>query len=113
MSKIFYDVHIHFEEIEIELDKLEIEHEEKQELEHLIEEMVHHRIMDRLLMHLPRQHHTEFLDRFHKTPYDHKLLSWLDARIEKSVEEHIKDEMEKLKEKILSDIQASRKATKK
>lgn len=108
MSKIFYDVHIHLEEIEIELDKLGIEHEEKQEMEHLIEEMVHHRVLDRLLTHLPRQHHAEFLDRFHKTPYDEKLLSWLDARIEKSVEEHVKDEMEKLKKEILQDIRSSK-----
>ncbi len=108
MSKIFYDVHIHLEEIEIELDKLEIEHDEKQELEHLIEEMVHHRVMDRLLTHLPRAHHAEFLDRFHKAPYDEKLLAWLDAKIEKSVEEHIKDEMEKMKKEILQDIKSSK-----
>lgn len=108
MSRIFYDIHIHLEEIEIELDKLEISHEEKQEMEHLIEEMVHHRVLDRILTHLPRHHHAEFLDRFHKAPYDDKLLSWLDSRIEKSVEEHIKEEMEKLKKKILQDIQGSR-----
>lgn len=108
MSKIFYDIHIHLEEIEVELDKLTLSHEEKQELEHLIEEMVHHRVLDRILTHLPREHHTEFLDRFHKTPYDHKLLSWLDARIEKSVEEHVKDEIEKLKKEILQDIKSSK-----
>lgn len=109
MSKIFYDVHIHLEEIEIELDKLELEHEEKQELEHLIDEMVHHRVMDRILTHLPRQHHAEFLRSFKRAPYDHNLLAWLDSRIEKSVEEHIKEEMEILKKEIIKDIKSSKK----
>lgn len=112
MSRIFYDIHIHLEEIEVELDKLALSHEEKQEMEHLIEEMVHHRVLDRILAHLPREHHAEFLDRFHKAPYDHILLAWLDARIEKSVEEHINDEMDKLKEEILQDIKSSRRTTK-
>lgn len=109
MSKVFYDVHIHLEEIEIELDKLELEHEEKQELGHLIDEMIHYRIMDRILTHLPREHHTEFLSRFKRAPYDHSLLAWLDSRIEKSVEEHVKEEMEKLKKEILEDIKSSKK----
>lgn len=109
MSRIFYDIHIHLEEIEIELDKLELEHEEKQELEHLIDEMVHHRIMDRILTHLPRQHHTEFLRRFKRAPYDEGLIKYLDERIEKSVEEHVKEEMEILKKEILEDIKSSKK----
>lgn len=108
MAHIFYDIHIHLEEIEIELDKLGLSHEEREDLEHLIEEMVHHRVLDRILTHLPRQHHAEFLDRFHRAPYDEGLIKYLDERIEKSVEEHVKEEMEILKKEILSDIQASR-----
>lgn len=109
MSKIFYDCFIKLEEIELELDKLEMDHEERQELEHLIDEMIHHRAMDRLLTHLPRHHHAEFLDRFHSRPYDEALIRYLDQRIEKSVKEHIEEEIEKLKKEILEDLKLSSK----
>lgn len=109
MSKVFYDKYIILEEVEIELNRLEMDSEERQELEHLIDEMIHHRVMDRLLTHLPRHHHAEFLDRFHKAPYDEALIRYLDQRIEKSVKEHIEEEIEKLKKEILEDLHASRK----
>ncbi|MAG59848.1 hypothetical protein CMO96_03625 [Candidatus Woesebacteria bacterium] len=109
MSKIFYDKYIVLAEVEVGLRKLDLEHEEKQELEHLIDEMVHHRVFDRILTHLPKDHHTEFLDRFHKAPYDAELIDYVDDRIEESVEKHVKDEMEKLKKEILGDIKASKK----
>lgn len=109
MSKIFYDRFIILEEVEIELDKLGMEYEEREEIEHLIEEMVHHRVFDRLLTHLPRHHHAEFLDRFHKAPYDDSLIAYLEERIEKSVKEHVEEEMERLKKEILEDLKESRK----
>lgn len=109
MSRIFYDKYIVLEGVEVELDKLEMDREERQELEHLIDEMIHHRVMDRLLTHLPRHHHAEFLDRFHKAPYDEALIRYLDQRIEKSVKEHIEEEIEKLKKEILEDLKLSSK----
>lgn len=109
MSKIFYDKYIILEEVEIELDKLEMDYEERQELEHLVDEMIHHRVMDRLLTHLPRHHHAEFLEHFHNRPYDEALIRYLDQRIEKSVKEHIEEEIEKLKKEILEDLRSSRK----
>lgn len=109
MSKIFYDHFIKLEEVEIEFDKLQIEPEEREELEHLIEEMIHHRVIDRILTHLPRHHHAEFLDRFHTRPYDPNLIQYLDQRIEKSVKEHVEEEMEKLKKEILEDLKSSKK----
>lgn len=109
MAKIFYDKYIILEEVEVELDKLEMAREEREELEHLIEEMVHHRVMDKILTHLPRHHHAEFLDHFHRRPYDEALIRYLDQRIEKSVKEHIEEEIKKLKEEILEDLKLSSK----
>lgn len=108
MSKIFYDHFIKLEEIEVEFDKLEMEPEEREELEHLVEEMVHHRVLDRILTHLPRHHHAEFLDRFHKAPHDESLIRYLDEKIERSVKEHVEEEMEKLKKEILEDLRSSK-----
>ena len=112
MSKIFYDRFIILEEIEVELDKLEIESEERLELDQIIDEIIHHKVLDRILTHLPKKHHTEFLERFHKAPYDEDLINYLNKRIERSVEEHVREEMGKLKDEILEDIKSiSRKET--
>ncbi len=109
MSKLFFDHLIEFEEVEIELNGLDISSEEKKELEQLVDSMVHHRVIDRILTHLPRHHHAEFIDRFHKAPYDPKLLSWINQKIEATVEKHVKDEIKKLKQEILEDIHSSHK----
>lgn len=104
MSKIFYDHLIVFEEIEVELDKLELSREEREEIDQLIEELVHHHVVERILDHLPREHHEEFLDKFHAVPHDPALLHYINKRIDESVEVHIKDEMKKLKKEILKDV---------
>ena len=109
MSKIFYDRFIILEEIEVELDNLGLESEERQELDQLIDEMIHHRVLDRILTHLPKEHHAEFLDRFHKAPYDKGLLDYLNEKVERSVEEHVREEMRELKKEILEDVLTSKK----
>lgn len=108
MSKIFYDRFIILEEIEVELDNLGLEAEERQELDQLIDEMVHHRVLDRILTHLPKEHHTEFLDRFHRAPYDESLIDYLNEKVERSVEEHVREEIGQLKKEILEDIKLSK-----
>lgn len=109
MSKIFYDKLIVLEEIEVEINQLGLEHDEKKELEHLIDEIIHHRIIDRVLSHLPPQHHEEFLQRFHAAPYDHTLIDYINARVDRRVEEVIHEEVQKLKAEILEDIKSSKK----
>lgn len=109
MSKVFYDRYIEFEEIEVEMKGLELSAEEKEELNHLIDETIHHRVLDRVLTHLPKEHHEHFLEKFHNAPHDESLINYLDEKIEQSVEEHIKDEMDKLKKEILEDLKAAKK----
>ncbi|MDO8503576.1 MAG: hypothetical protein Q7S60_02705 [bacterium] len=109
MSKIFYDRFIILEEIEVELDNLGLEAEERQELDQLIDEMIHHRVLDRILTHLPKEHHIEFLERFHKAPYDESLIDYLNEKVERSVEEHVREEIGQLKKEILEDVKSSKK----
>lgn len=104
MSKIFYDQYIFLEELETELDSCDFEREERDEIDSLIEEMIHHRVLDRLLVNLPKEHHEEFLKKFHSAPYNEDLIAYINSKIESSVEEHVKDEMAKLKKEILEDI---------
>lgn len=109
MAKLFFDHLIEFEEIEVELKNADLTSDEKQELGKLIDSMVHHRVIGRVLKHLPKSHHEEFLNKFHKTPYDPALLSWIDQRIESSVERHIREEVKTLKAEILEDLKSQQK----
>ena len=109
MSRVFYDRFIVFEEVEQEMDKLGLDTEERHELEKLIDELVHFRVVDRILTRLPRNFHAEFLDKFHKAPWDEDLLAYLDERVEESVEKHVKDEVSKLKKEILADLKSRKK----
>lgn len=108
MSKLFYDRFMILEEVEIELRKMNLSKEERQEMDRLIDETLHHRVMGRILTYLPRPYHAEFLDRFHKSPYDEALVNYLNEKIETSVEQHVKDEVEKVKKEILEDIRSSK-----
>jgi hypothetical protein len=108
MSKIFYDHLIILEEVEVELNNLGLEHEEKEELQHLIDEMVHHRVLNRVLKVLPREHHENFLKEFQQRPHDEALIDYIDEKIDESVEKHIKEEIDALKEELLEDLKASK-----
>ena len=90
MSKLFYDHLIELQEVEIELERFEFTPQEKGEIHHQIEESVHYRVMTRILDHLPREHHQEFLERFHQAPYHEDLLTFLKEKVE-NIEELIKE----------------------
>jgi hypothetical protein len=110
MSKLYYDHLVILEDVEIELNQMGLDRSERAEIEDLIEETIHHRVLERVLQHLPQEHHEEFLGKFTKAPHDPSLIRYLDQKIEASVERHIKDEMEKLKKELLEDIRTSKKS---
>lgn len=110
MSKLFWDKHVIFEEIEVELKDLSLDLEERKEVEHLIDELLTHRVLGRILTHLPKEHHEEFLVKFHEAPYDESLLKYLDEKIEDSVEKHIRDEVETIKKEILEDLKIAKRS---
>lgn len=109
MSRIFYDHFIVLEDIEFELNQLDLDREEREEINQLIEEIIHYRILQRILTHLPRHHHAEFLEAFHRHPHDPNLLDYIDHRIEESIEAHLKDEIKNLKKEILEEIHPKQK----
>ena len=108
MSKIFYDHLIILNDVDrLIKDATDVE-EERHELLHLIDELIHHRVFGCILGHLPREHHEEFLDSFHQTPHDEALIEFINEKTEQKIEEVIQKEMETLKEEILETIRGKK-----
>lgn len=108
MSKLFFDHLIELDEIDKQIKKLAKSQDEREELWGLIDEMVHHKVMGCILDKLPRDNHEEFLDLFHKSPHDEKLLfDYLKKMIGDNIESLIKEEIGVLSADILKDIKSS------
>ncbi len=108
MSKIFYDHLVVREEIVAELDKHKISIEEREELVQLVDENLHHRVLDTILSNLSKEKHEEFLIKFHNTPFNMGLLSYLRGEIT-DIEEKIADVAKKVKSELLSEIKQAKK----
>lgn len=104
MSKLFFDHLISLEDVEKEINKSATSHEERDELWHLVDEIVHHRVMGCILDKLPRKSHREFLEMFHDHPHDEILIDYLKTKIGGNVEELIKQETGNLAFEILNEI---------
>lgn len=108
MSRIFYDHLIVFEKIEAKLSSYNFSSpREKEEVHQTIEESVHYRVMTCILDHLPREHHNQFLELFHRTPHHQGLLTFLKDRVE-NIEELIKEEVKDLEKLLLTDIDSTK-----
>jgi hypothetical protein len=101
---LFYDHLIIFEDFESEIKDVVETSEEKEELWQLVDEIIHHTVLDCILDRLPEEHHHDFLCMFHKCPYDETLLDFLNELIEESIESVITEEVDSLKKELLLEI---------
>jgi len=102
MSKIFYDHLIVLEEVDRYIKDSAETSEEKAELWQIVDEIVHHRVLGCILKQLPPDYHNEFLERFHQAPYDESLLTYLNEKIKKNIQELIKQEIGALAAELLA-----------
>lgn len=109
MSKIFYDHLIILEEVESEIKKVSETKEERDELWELVDQMVHHKVFDTILGKLPKTHHEEFLDKFHKAPHDEGIFDYLKEKIGENIEEIIENEIGLLAFDLLKDLRKKKK----
>ncbi|MEK7188424.1 MAG: hypothetical protein AAB685_01070 [Patescibacteria group bacterium] len=103
MSKIFYDHLISFTEIEVQIDRVAVNKEEKEEMWHLVDEIIHHKVLGCILDSLSKKDHQAFLEKFHATPHDESLLEYLKEKVS-DIEDKIKLELKKLSKSILKEI---------
>lgn len=94
MSKLFYDHLIIIEEIigAVGNDK---------KLLGVIDETLQNEILDAIFTYLPKEHHGEFLKRFHAAPHDAALMTFLNEHASVNMELVILDRANKTKRKLL------------
>lgn len=104
MSTLFFDHLIVVKNLDKRIKKVASSNEEMQEIWKLIDELLHTKIFECCLGNLPEEHHKEFLEKFHKAPYDKELLDYLTKKIGKDVSTIIKSEIKILKKELLKDL---------
>lgn len=100
MSKIFYDHLLELESVTKHIGALEIPKDEKEELWHLVDEMLHHRLLGVVLDKLPEVHHEEFLEKFVKNPHDRSLIAYINDLIDGDIESHLMSEISQFESEI-------------
>jgi len=102
MSKLFFDHLIVFEEIEGKIKKTASSKEEREELWGLVDEIATHKVIEKILDRLPRAHHEEFLELFHKCPHDEiTIFAYLKGNAGESIEEDLKRDLKNLEKDLL------------
>ena len=110
MSKIFYDRLLTLEDLDRQIRKIAKAPEEREEIWHLIDEIIHHKALGCILDNLPREHHEEFLEMFHQSPHDEDLLfGYLKEKVGKNVEEILKQELGGLAFELVSEVKSAKK----
>lgn len=106
MSKLFFDHLLDFKQLEKSVKKIAKTQEEREETWLLIDEIVHHKVLGSIIDKLPVEHHQEFLMMFHQSPHDTKLLfDYLKTKLNKNIEEILKQELGELAFKLLKEVQ--------
>lgn len=103
MSTVFYDRLIILDDIDKVIKNHAGSEEERAELWHLVDEIIHHRVMGCILDQLPQEKHHEFLEKFTANPHDESLLDWLGTWIG-DVAGAIGTEIKEISSDILKDI---------
>lgn len=108
MAKIFYDHLVGLEEISAELKGYHLQQEEYEELIRIADETLHHHVLNIILTRLPKEKHQLFLESFHTTPHEEKLLDFLKQEATPEIEAEIAGEAKKIKSEILSEIRRAK-----
>jgi hypothetical protein len=106
MSSIFWDNLILLPAVEAEIKTVAETEEEKHELWQIVDEIIHHRMLELILDVLNEEHHHEFLERFHQAPHDEMHFVYLEERVEGNIKELFIEKIKEFEAEILRDIRA-------
>lgn len=106
MSRIFYDQLIALEKVEKKINQIIHSHQEKLEIWEIIDNLLHRRILIKILEILPEKHQPNFLLNFNQNPYDPSLLQSLKEN-SPDTENRILNEANNLTQEILETIKSN------
>lgn len=105
MSKLFYDNLTVFKDVNMVIKKTASSKEEQEELWVLVDEIISHRVIEKVLDNLPKDNHGEFLELFHKCPHDEvAIYGYLNGKTGKDLKKVLEDELKCLSEEILREL---------
>ncbi len=105
MSKIFFDYLLELDEIELFIKGQNFDYNEREEIWHLVDDILHHDIATEILDKLDRDHHHLFLEHITENPHDEKkVIEFLKEKISDDVEELIRLTGKKSALKILDSL---------
>ena len=105
MSKLFYDHLIYLEEVEVEIKRTASSKEELEEVWGLVDDIVNHKVLEKIFDKLPRKHHEEFLELFHKRPHDEEIIfGYLRRKAGKDIEKELQEELKDISSDILKEL---------
>jgi len=108
MSKLFFDHLLVLDEIEVFIAKNTKSTEEKEELWGIVDEIIHHKVLDVILGKLPKSLHGKFLKKFHSHPHDENIITYLQENIAENIEDLIKKEVGDLASSLLEEIKVKK-----
>ncbi len=108
-AKVFFDHLVLHEDLTADLNLHKLEPEEKEELLQVVDEIMHHHILDIILKHLPKEHHTEFVSRLSANPSDPSHIGYLKERVSVDIEKEISDHASKVKQELKKEISKAKK----
>jgi hypothetical protein len=101
--KIFYDNLVNLHDLHLKFDKMDVPVEERAELIELADSAVHHEIFDLIMIEVPDEHRTIFLESFGNDPSDESILVFLKLRVP-GIEDKIKERAEAVKRSLIEDF---------
>jgi len=105
MSKLFFDNLFDLDKVETEIKKAFTTKEEREESELLVDDLIHAKVLDKILERLPKNSHIEFLELYHKCPYDEEIIfAYLEGKTGKDIKETLKKELKNIDSDILKEI---------
>jgi len=104
MSIIFYDHLTPRDKIIVIIKESKAPENQKGKALQLVDDILHQGLVDFILKQLPEKHQRPFLKRLHSMPYDPEILTMLKERIADDIEDRIREEAERLINKVRQEL---------
>lgn len=103
MTSVFYDHLINIHELHLEFDRLNIPVKDRNELMEMADSTVHHEVFDLVMVEIPSEHKTYFLELFSTDPGHPELFTFVSGKIP-DFETKVKDRINMVKDELINEV---------